>query len=437
MKICVITSSFPKHSADSSTGSFIFELFKRLANAGCSVYVVAPHEFGLAKSEAMDGVSVSRFAYMYPHHLQRLAYGNSIAENVKNSKFVALQVLTYTMSCTLSALQVIRSKGVDTIVACWTIPQGLIAMILKAITKRPVVLSAFPVELSLAISRYRFLVPLLRITFNKADLIVANSQYTKNLIASLGTPPEKIHVLYPGVDTSRYLNVRKDNAEKEFGLHNVPILLTVARLVERKGTKYLVQAMPKILCAVPTATLVIVGDGPERNQLEREVRRLKLNDNVVFLGKVTEDKLLSLYQISDVFVLPAIVDSDGNTEGLGVVLLEAMSTQKPVVASRVGGIPEVVVHDQTGMLVEPGNPDELARAITYLLRNDQTSVKMGRRGRQRVEHIFDWNLIASAFLELLTIGGLASINNVLIPEAEKMVEARNVVHVALNHDVQC
>jgi glycosyltransferase involved in cell wall biosynthesis len=436
MKICVITSSFPKYRGDSTTGSFIFELFKRLGNAGCDVYVVAPHDFGLAKSEVIDGVLVDRFAYMRPYYLQRLAYGNSMAENVKKSKFIVLQVLTYTICCMLRALQIIKLNGVDIIVACWTVPQGFIAVFLKAITKRRVVISAFPVELSLAISRYKFLIPLLRMTFNKADLIVANSHYTKNLITSFGTSPEKVYVSYPGVDTSRYLNLPSDDAREEPRLPNVPILLTVARLVKRKGTKYLVQAMPRILRRIPTAMLVIAGDGPERCELEGEVRRLNLNGSVVFLGKVTEDRLIGLYRTSDVFVLPAIVDLDGNTEGLGVVLLEAMSMQKPVVASRVGGIPEVIVHGQTGMLVEPGKPEELANAVTYLLRNEHTSAVMGERGRQRIEQIFDWNIIASDFLELLTIRRPASIDNIVIPEVKEAVLVGTVVPVALNNDVQ-
>ncbi len=436
MKICVITSSFPRHRGDFTTGSFIFELFKRLGNAGLGIYVVAPHDFGLAECEVIDGVRVHRFVYMHPHHLQRLAYGNSVAENLKKSKFVALQVLTYTISCMLRALRIIRLNGVDTIVACWTVPQGFIAVFLKAITKRPVVISAFPVELSLAISRYKLLLPLLKITFNKADLIVANSYYTKNLITSLGISPQKIHVSYPGVETSRYLNVQDSNAREELGLPNVPILLAVARLVKRKGIKYLVQAMPRILHTLPKATLVIVGDGPERRDLEAEVKRLKLNGSVAFYGKATEDNLIRLYRTSDVFILPAIVDPDGNTEGLGVVLLEAMAMQKPVVASKVGGIPEAVVHGQTGVLVEPGKPEELAQAITYLLRNEQTSAKMGEEGRQRVKRIFDWDIIASDFLELLTERRPTRIDNVVIPEVKEAVEVGTRVFVAPNCDRQ-
>jgi len=130
------------------------------------------------------------------------------------------------------------------------------------------------------------------------------------------------------------------------------------------------------------------------------------------------------------------VDPDGNTEGLGVVLLEAMSMQKPVVASSVGGIPEAVIHSQTGMLVEPGNIEELADAITYLLRNEQTSAMMGEKGRQRVKQIFDWNIIASDFLESLTARRSARIDNIVIPEVREAAEMGTAVPVALNHDGQ-
>jgi glycosyltransferase involved in cell wall biosynthesis len=194
-------------------------------------------------------------------------------------------------------------------------------------------------------------------------------------------------------------------------------------LVKRKGIKHLIEAMPKILRAVPEAILVIVGDGPERDGLEEETRELKLNGNVAFLGKVAEEELLRLYYASDAFVLPAIVDSDGNTEGLGVVLLEAMSMKKPVVASRVGGIPEAVIHNETGFLVEPGNSEELASAVTRILLDHQSSVEMGEKGRQRVEQMFDWNIIAADFSELLTGKRHNLKGSVLISAKEGAVEA--------------
>jgi phosphatidylinositol alpha-1,6-mannosyltransferase len=186
------------------------------------------------------------------------------------------------------------------------------------------------------------------------------------------------------------------------------VILTVARLVRRKGIKYLIEAMPRVLRSLPDTVLLVVGDGPEKPRLEEEARILGLASRVSFLGKVPEQKLIAFYQASDVFVLPAIVDSEMNTEGLGVVLLEAMSMGKPVVASGVGGIPEAVVNGETGLLVKPQDPNDLADAIIRLLGNSELSRKMGDNGRQRVKEVFDWDIVAASFSEVLVSHNLVN-----------------------------
>lgn len=400
-RICVITSSFPKYEGDSSTGAFIYELFRRMSVFDHEVYVLAPHSYGLARSDIMDNVQVYRFSYSYPAYLQKLAYGHSMAENIKESKLAIFQIPTYMIFGTLRALQLIKRHNADIIVPCWTIPQGLMGILLRKITGRPVVLNTFPVELSLAISKHRYLIPLLRRIFTKTDLILANSEFTKKLIVSYGVPPNKVHVVYPGVNPNRYLNRRDDSAKQKLGMNGSLVILTVGRLVRRKGIRYLIEAMPRVLRSLPDTVLLIVGDGPERSRLEEEARVLGLASRVRFLGKVPEQKLIEAYQASDVFVLPAVVDSEMNTEGLGVVLLEAMSMRKPVIASRVGGIPEAVVDNETGLLVKPQDPIDLADAIIRVLGDRGLSKKMGNKGRQRVKDVFDWDTVASSFSEIL------------------------------------
>jgi glycosyltransferase involved in cell wall biosynthesis len=407
-RMFVITSSFPKHRGDSSTGAFIYELFRRMPGFDHEVYVLAPHSYGLAKSDVMDNIRIYRFSYSYPAYLQKLAYGHSMVENIKESRLTIFQIPAYTILGTLRALQLIKRQHADIIVPCWTIPQGLMGIVLRKITKRPVVLNTFPVELSLAISKHRYLIPLLRRIFTKTDLILANSEFTKKLIMSYGVPPEKVHVIYPGVNPNRYLNRQDDSAKQRLGLNGSLVILTVARLVRRKGIKYLIEAMPRVLRSLPDTVLLVVGDGPEKPRLEEEARILGLASRVSFLGKVPEQKLIAFYQASDVFVLPAIVDSEMNTEGLGVVLLEAMSMGKPVVASGVGGIPEAVVNGETGLLVKPQDPNDLADAIIRLLGNSELSRKMGDNGRQRVKEVFDWDIVAASFSEVLVSHNLVN-----------------------------
>lgn len=400
-RMCVITSSFPKYKGDSSTGAFIYELFRRMPVFDHEVYVLAPHSYGLAKSDVMDNVRIYRFSYSYPAYLQKLAYGHSMAENIKESRLTIFQIPTYVIFGTLRALRLIKRFHADIIVPCWTIPQGLIGVILRKITRRPVVLNTFPVELSLAISKHRYLIPLLRRIFTETDLICANSEFTKKLIMSYGVSPDKVHVVYPGVNPDRYLDCQDDSAKQRLGLKGSLVILTVARLVRRKGIKYLIEAMPRVLRSLPDTVLLIVGDGPEKSRLEEEARILGLASSVRFLGKVPEQRLIAVYQASDVFVLPAIVDSEMNTEGLGVVLLEAMSMRKPVIASNVGGIPEAVVNNETGLLVKPQDPNDLAEAVIRLLGDRELSKRMGDNGRQRVKEVFDWDIVASSFSEIL------------------------------------
>lgn len=397
-RILVITSSFPRYRGDLS-GSFLFELFKRLTSLGHMVHVVAPHQYRLKKRDLMDSISIHRFTYMYPGFLQTLAYNYSIPENIRKTRLTILQIIPYILFGILKGIKLMKKQRIDVVIAFWTIPQGLMGVVLKMIFKRPLIVGAFPVELSLTISNYRFLAALLKKTFDSSDLIIANSNFTRNLTASFGVSPYKVAVVYPGIEIAKPVKVSKcvSRAHREFNLEKSSIILAVGRIVERKGFEYLIEAMPAILSSVSSAVLVIVGDGPLRSKLEKKTKRLGLERKVFFFGKVPNHILSAIYAISDVFVLPAIVDSDGNTEGLGVVLLEAMSMAKPVVASKVGGIPEVVVDKETGILVQPKDCAEIADATARILLNREMSLNMGIKGRRRAKRRFSWNTIAEQF----------------------------------------
>ncbi len=277
-------------------------------------------------------------------------------------------------------------------------------VILKRIFRRSLVVGAFPVELSLAMSKYKFLVGLLKKTFDSADLVIANSVYTKKLTAVFKVPSSKVKVVYPGIEIVNPVKTMKDvsGTRRRFNLGKSSVILAVGRLIERKGFEYLIEAIPTVLLSVSDAVLVIVGDGPLRSMLEEKAKRLGLERQISVLGRLSNRDLFALYAISDVFVLPAVLDSDGNTEGLGVVLLEAMSMARPVVASKVGGIPEVVVDEETGILVQPEESAELADAIVRILSNREMSRKLGKKGMERATRRFSWNAIASQFSTMIT-----------------------------------
>jgi glycosyltransferase involved in cell wall biosynthesis len=163
-------------------------------------------------------------------------------------------------------------------------------------------------------------------------------------------------------------------------------------LIERKGVEYLIDAMPLINKQIPTK-LTIVGNGNLLAPLRKRVVDQGQQDTIVFRVDVPEEDLITAYEQCEVFVLPAIVDSRGDTEGLGVVLIEALSFFRPVVASKVGGIVDVIIDRQTGLLTPQKDSESLASAILELLTNRTLAEDLAARGLKHVKSIFDWDRI--------------------------------------------
>jgi glycosyltransferase involved in cell wall biosynthesis len=169
-------------------------------------------------------------------------------------------------------------------------------------------------------------------------------------------------------------------------------LLFVGRLVERKGVEVLVRALPRLL-EERDVRLTVVGEGEREASLRATARGVGMEDRIEFTGFVSREELSRRYASCDIFVLPAVVDRKGDTEGLGVVLLEALRHERPVVASRAGGIPDIVEDGRTGWLVPPGDPAALARRILDVAGRPDDARRVARRGREVVEARFGWERI--------------------------------------------
>jgi glycosyltransferase involved in cell wall biosynthesis len=172
-------------------------------------------------------------------------------------------------------------------------------------------------------------------------------------------------------------------------------------MIERKGFPVLVRAAERLR---GRATVVIVGDGEGRAAVEAEIRRRAVGDVVRLAGSLPNTELAALYEGCAVFCLPAIEDSRGYTEALGVVSIEAMAHARPVVASRIGGIPDAVEHGVTGLLVPPGDPDALAWALLRVVGDPALAARMGQAGKERALTLFSWESIAERHLALYVAG---------------------------------
>lgn len=202
------------------------------------------------------------------------------------------------------------------------------------------------------------------------------------LIKTPITESEKVITILNGIDLNRFnfdIDINKKREELNLFSSNL-LICTVASLLPHKGIKYLLYAIYEVKKKIPNINLLIVGCGPQQRELEEIVEKLKIKKDVRFLG-VRED-VLKILKIIDVFVLPS------QAEPFGLVILEAMALGKPVIGTKVGGIPEIISDQKTGILVPPGDSKALAKTIIELLTNDQKAKHMGEAGRRRVEKYF-------------------------------------------------
>jgi len=180
----------------------------------------------------------------------------------------------------------------------------------------------------------------------------------------------------------------------KLGIEDKKTVLFAGRLTEQKGVQYLLHAIPKIRRVVADVKFLIVGDGPIEDFLRSEAKRLGVDSDVIFLGRITHDLMPEFYSMADVFVLPSLSESFPNT------MLEAMAMEKPAVMTRVGVAPEILENYETAVLVQPAEPEELADALVDLLSNETLSRKLGRSACELVHREYSWDHVVDQTLDL-------------------------------------
>lgn len=216
----------------------------------------------------------------------------------------------------------------------------------------------------------------------RGTLFIAVSEFIRSRVLELGFPAERTRVHYIGVDTASF-EPRVENDD------NPPTVLHVARLVEKKGTRYLLDAFAAIAAKHPRARVVVIGDGPLRGALEQHAATLGIGARVHWLGAVPHADVRARLSRASVFCLPSCTAADGDAEGLGLVLLEAAASGVPVVGTLHGGIPEAVIHGATGYLVPERDPSRLADALDALLSSSDLRRRLGAEARRFAQRRFD------------------------------------------------
>jgi phosphatidylinositol alpha-1,6-mannosyltransferase len=289
--------------------------------------------------------------------------------------------------------RLVREHGVGVLHCARCLPEGVMGLALHWLTGVPYLCYAHGEDVTCAAhSREQHF--LARQVLRRAAVVLANSRHTERILRDAwGLPAGRVRVLHPGVDTGRFVPAaRDDRARARLGWGGRRVVLTVGRLQRRKGQDMLIRALPAVRRAVPDVLYAVLGDGEERPALERLADQEGVRPSVQFLGEADDETLVRCYQQCDLFALPnRQVGPD--IEGFGMVLLEAQSCGRPVLAGASGGTAETMRVGQTGRVVPCDGPEELAPALSKLLLQPALLERMGAAGREWVVSHFDWSAL--------------------------------------------
>jgi phosphatidylinositol alpha-1,6-mannosyltransferase len=393
MRVLYLVTNFARWEGDPHS-PWLVEQALQLRERGVESAVLAPSYKGLRDHE-IYGIPVYRFRY-FPSRWEDLTHLEGGPNKIKNPLYLPL-ILPYMFFGTLAVIRQCRRQRYDVLHVHWPLPQGVFGLVGQSISGARLVTSFHGAELLLA-RRYPFLKPVLRYIVKRTDAVSANSSFTASLVRELADVEVKV-IPYGSTIVAREAPPMVAGPEPHPERDGERRILYVGRLIERKGLPYLIEAMD-LLPPGLEVRLDIVGAGNQRPLLERLVKDKGLTERVFFRGRIPYEELAELYAGCDLFVLPAIVDSRGDTEGLGVVLVEAMSYKKSVIATDVGGIPDIVRHNETGILVEQRDPQALAQAIETVLADDGWARELGQAGFAYVKEHFSWPRIVDQVMAL-------------------------------------
>jgi len=389
LNICFVSPEYFPISG--GTGAYVYYLSRQLQELGHNVHVVARHRVNSTK--IVDGVNVNyikgvgspltkywRFARSTPKKLEEL------------HKKIGFDVVHANLPL-IPSFAIPNETGsilISTVHSTW---KGEAEAIKRGGRRRLNPNEKLMLRFSSPLRFYE------KRLMKRSDALIAVSMYTRRELVELyGVAEEKIHVIYNGVDVQKFKNRGEGvDLRRELGIEEgQKVILCVGRLYYRKGLTMLLRSIPRVVQKFADVRVLISGEGFKRNEenLQELAEKLKIDDFVMFLGYFPDERLPDLYATADLFVLPALY------ENFPFAILEAQSTGLPVISTQVGGIPEFLINNENGLLVESGDPEQLAQAILILLQDPAFAEQLGRCGRMRVEEKFAWPAIADQVVGL-------------------------------------
>jgi glycosyltransferase involved in cell wall biosynthesis len=378
MKVLFLTHAFPRFDGDVA-GGFLLRLASALGEQGVDVKVVAPASAGAADSSKLNGTGIARFHYA-PRKYETLAYAGNMAEQVRDSWSARFTLLGFLGAEFRSAVRARREMQPDVVHAHWWFPSGLVGTWLSKLSHTPLVttLHGTDVRIARSVSMSR---PAFRHVLQNSRATTAVSRWLAHEAQSLVSAPAPVVAPMP-VATELF---------SPGGARKRDTLLFVGRLTKQKGLDLLLRALAKLPAGI---SLDVVGDGDERKPLETLAGELGVARRVRWHGSKPQAALVAFYRSATALVVPSA------DEGLGLVAVEAMLCDTPVVAFESGGLPDVVQHDRTGFLVSERSPEALATAISQLLARPDRGQALGAAGRMHALATFAPESVARRYIDI-------------------------------------
>jgi phosphatidylinositol alpha-1,6-mannosyltransferase len=368
-KVLVLSENFPPVTGGS--GRWFWELYSRLPKE--QYLILADDILGAAEFDKTHQLNILRIPLTSPEWGLKSISG-----------------LTFYWRVFRQIRKIIKQYKITHIHCGRVIHEGVTAWLLKLITGTPYLcyVHGEDVETAATSGEHNLMV---KQVCKHADIIICNSHNSANIVKRLNyASDDKIHVLHPGVDAALFVPAATDDAFKQrMGWQGRKVIITVGRLQERKGQDMMVRATALLKQQFPEILYVVVGRGECLESLQALAAELGLNDHVQFLTEVTDTQMIKCYQQGDVFILPnRTIGND--IEGFGMVLVEAQSCGKPVIAGDSGGTKETMLLNQSGFVIDCTNATSISITVAKLLADPERIAEMGKIGRKYVESELDW-----------------------------------------------
>ena len=405
-RILVTTTTFPSFLDNDFTPRFVYELSKRLAEKeDLEIIISTPYLKNSKKYEERDNLKIYRYKYGFT-----ALRDGAILPNIKKNKLLIFQVPFFIFFSFLNIIKLVKKEKIDIIHAHWIIPQGFLAVLYKKLFRRKDLKIICTVHGGDIFSlRGWLMTKIKKWILNNVNEITVVSEEVRNEIEKIGIstkiPPLKkgarrISIAPMGVDKNVFSPNKYDkNIKKKYNITS-SFLLFVGRLVEKKGTNYAISAMPSVLKKYPDTKFIIIGEGPLENDLKNQVKRLNLENNIIFTGGISNDELPKYYATADILLGPSITAKNGDSEGFGLIFVEALLCKCCVISSDLKAISDIIKNEETGIQVDVKNTELFADKIIELIEDENKRKKLAGDGCKFVRERFTWDMTVKKYYKL-------------------------------------